>query len=87
MTTEYETRPTRLTVAPKGSAIFAERATHIEIDDEGGGEFVVIRQTGNDDKANTLRVDADEWEPLVAAVNRLLADIAKRAAAPEGAAR
>lgn len=87
MSAEYETRPTRLTVAPKGSAIFAERATHIEIDDEGGGEFVVIRQTGNDDNEHLLRVDVDEWEPLVAAVNRLLADIAKRAAAQEGAAR
>lgn len=87
MSAEYETRPTRLTVAPTGAAIFAERATHIEIDDEGGGEFVVIRQAGNDDKEYLLRVDADEWEPIVAAVNRLLADIAKRAAAPEGAAR
>lgn len=85
MSAEYETRTTRLTVAPKGAAIFAPRATHIEIDDEGGGEYVVIRQTGNDDKEYLLRVDADEWEPLCSAVNRLLADIAKRATAPEGA--
>ena len=87
MIAEYETRPTRLTVAPKVSAIFSERATHIEIDDEGGGEFVVIRQIGSDDKEHTLLVGLDEWEPLVAAVNRLLADIAKRADAQEGAAR
>lgn len=30
----YETRITRLTVLPKGEPLFAETATHIQIEDE-----------------------------------------------------
>lgn len=33
-----EVKVTRLTIVPKGEAIFCERATHIETQDEAAGE-------------------------------------------------
>ena len=71
MTMNHETRATRLTVAPKGEPIFSEKATHIELDDEAAGEFVVIEQCREDAKPGRVSFDFDEWPHIVAAVDRL----------------
>ena len=63
-----ETRTLALIVLPDGEPIFCERATRIEIDDEAGGEFVVLRQ--NED--GKITIDPSEWPLLRAAINRMV---------------
>ena len=67
----YETRITRLTVAPSDEPIFSEQATHIELDDEAGGEFVVLKQQREGENNNTVAFDFNEWNHIVAAVDRI----------------
>ena len=61
MTTEYEARITRVTVLPKNDDLWSERATEISIEDERGGEFVLIRQNGNHALNGEVRIDPEEW--------------------------
>ena len=60
----YKTRTTRTTVLPEGERIYSERATHVEISDEAGGEFVVLRQTEGE-----IRIDPQEWPCLRGAID------------------
>ena len=64
-----KTRITQLSVAPEGADLYDDRSTHIEIDDEGGGEFVTISQPDN---GVTIRIDPNEWPAIRAAVNKLI---------------
>ena len=67
-------RTTRIVVLPPGEPLFSELATEIEIQDEAGGEFVVIRQCRDTaDKAGEIKVDPEEWPELRAAVDRMVA--------------
>lgn len=68
--TQYETRPISWIVAPAGEPTFSERATIIEIDDEAGGEFVVIRQQTDEPHEQRIAIDVTEWPALRAAINR-----------------
>lgn len=69
--TTYETRITRLTVAPRGEATFSEQATHIEIDDEAAGEFVSVSQDRCNGKQCFL-IDPEEWPALRDAIDRMV---------------
>ncbi len=71
--TEYETRVTALTVAPKGEPTFSERATVISINDEAAGEFVEISQPALDG-LKKIALDCDEWPAIRDAVDRLIAE-------------
>ena len=42
--TRYEVRPIKWAMGPESSQLFSERVTVIELADEAGGEFVVVRQ-------------------------------------------
>jgi hypothetical protein len=64
-----ETRTLALVLLPDGEPIFHERATRIEIDDEGAGEFVVLHQ--HDGKA---KIDPSEWPALRDAIDRMVAE-------------
>lgn len=72
MTAPYETRVTRLTLTPKGTQIFDEGAMHVEIDDEAGGEFVILSQPGGE-RDGKVYIDPSEWPALRAAINRMVA--------------
>lgn len=63
----YQTRVTKMTILPEGEPIFSEWATHIEIDDEGGGELVVVSQENG-----KIRIDPEEWRPLREAINKMI---------------
>jgi hypothetical protein len=67
----YTVRPTRITIAPAGEPLFSEQATHVELDDEAAGEFVVIRQTSESSKAGSVAIDFAEWPLIVQAVETL----------------
>lgn len=69
-TDKFEERMTRLVIAPKGEPIFSERATTVEIDDESGGEFVVIYQHLGD--YGKIAIDPTEWPAIRAAVEKMI---------------
>ena len=69
---EYITRVTRLSVMLKGDPIYANSVTHIEIEDEAGGEFVVVKQQDDLIEPGEIRIALDEWEAIKAAVEQLL---------------
>lgn len=65
----YEIRIKSLIVAPVCEPIFSEKATEISIDDESGGEFIVIRQAFDHAQNGEIRINpGDELEQIFAAV-------------------
>ena len=73
---KYQTRITRLTVLPTGRPIFSEMATHVEIDDEAGGEFIRIGQQADGENDQAICIDGEEWPHIVEAVETMLKEIA-----------
>lgn len=71
---EYETVVTQVTVKPSGKTIFDLGVSHVKIDDEGGGMFVVVRQE-SDASRREIQIDPLEWEPLKAAIDRMVCEI------------
>jgi len=68
------TRMISLAVLPQGEPLYSERVTTVSIDDEAGGEFIVLSQSPDSGEMR-LAIDPDEWPHVVAAVERLLATI------------
>ena len=68
------TRITRLTVAPAGQPIFSESSTDLEIDDDGGGEFVKVLQ--HHSAPGEIRIDPAEWPVLREAIEQLVSSCA-----------
>lgn len=54
-------------------------ATNIKIDDDGGGEFIVLKQpfARTDLSASGIAISPDEWLTLKAAIEEMLAEIEK----------
>lgn len=71
----YETRITRLTLAPKGEGILSEQGTHIEIDDEGAGEFLRVHQECGAPTSKAVLINPEEWPQLKAAIEQMLKEI------------
>lgn len=69
----YQTRTTRLTVNKAGEPIYSELATHIEIVDEAGGEFILLCQcNGHGKDGQRIAIDpGEEWEAIKAAVDSI----------------
>lgn len=64
-----KTRTTRLTVSPEGADLYDDRSTHIEIYDEGDGEFIKVAQPhGSAD----IRIEPDGWLAIRAAIDKLI---------------
>lgn len=70
---EYETRIIQIAVLPKGEAIFCERATLIEIEDEAGGEFVRVSQHGIKTVNAEISIEPSEWLMLSAGITDMIA--------------
>lgn len=66
-----EIRITQLIVLPKGDSIFSEFATKVGLDDEAGGEFVVIEQSGAPDSGK-VRICVNEWPEIRRAIDRMI---------------
>jgi len=66
-------RTTQLTIGHENGQIFDEGTYTVTIDDEGGGEFVVIEEV-QDTGTGKIRVDATTWPELVRAVGQLLSE-------------
>ncbi|NCC29003.1 MAG: hypothetical protein EOM22_12895 [Gammaproteobacteria bacterium] len=70
---DYEARTTRIVVLPKGEELFCERATAIEIDGEGAGEYVKVSQTITD-RGDAILIDVAEWPHIRAAIDRMIGE-------------
>jgi len=64
---KLQSRITSIVVAPEDAPIFALEATTIKIEDEAGGEFVVVSQDGKG-----IAINPDEWPVIRAAINRMV---------------
>jgi hypothetical protein len=69
----YKSIPTSYSVFyEKENPIYGEYATHIEIDDEAAGGFIVLKQH-TDDGTMKIKLDKDEMEEVFRLANKLLA--------------
>lgn len=68
----YEIRTLAVVVKPPTESIFSDMASIIEITDEGGGEFVTVRQTHPN--AGEIRIDPTEWAHLRAAIDQMIGE-------------
>jgi hypothetical protein len=59
-------------VHPEGEPLFDESATHVAIDDEGGGYYLIITQFPDDPEPGQIRLDPDELEQVYFAAQQLL---------------
>ena len=64
-----KTRITQIAVAPEGAHLYDDRSTLVEIDDEGGGEFIKVSQPSC---AAEISFCLDEWPAIRTAVNKLV---------------
>ena len=51
-------------VHPEEEPLFDESATHVAIDDEGGGYYLIITQFPDDPEPGQIRLDPDELTRL-----------------------
>jgi DNA-binding protein YbaB len=63
-------RVTQLTVVADDKPIFDESATQVEITDEGGGEFVRIKQTCANE--GEVKIDPHEWDRVREAIDQMI---------------
>lgn len=64
---------TRICHVPEGEPIFHERATIIEIEDDAGGEYIVVSQPGDSTPGRgTIAISPGEWETLREAIDGMV---------------
>lgn len=66
-----ETRITSLIVLPEGEPIFSERATIVRIEDEAGGEYIVVSQDSIPGRGN-VAINPEEWPDIRDAIERMM---------------
>lgn len=72
-----ERRIKSVVVAPVDAPIFDERAWSVDIEDDAGGEFLVI-QCNDDQCANgQIRMDPEEWPAIRDAIEFMIAQVRK----------
>jgi archaeosine-15-forming tRNA-guanine transglycosylase len=74
---EYKKRVLSVVVLPEGEPVFSQYATTVAIDDEAGGEFVVVSQDGAMREAGSIAIDAQEWPALRDAIDLMIAECRK----------
>ena len=70
----YKTVPLKYSMFyEKDNPVFGESATHISIDDEAGGGYIVLEQFP-DDGPQKLRLDIDELKQILSVANKLMSE-------------
>ena len=67
----YRTIISQRRVIPSGTTFNGEGVTIIDMDGEGGGAFVTVRQEEGL-HTNEIRIDPEEWPAVRAAINRMV---------------
>ena len=57
---------------PDESPIFGDSSTHVMVDDDAAGPYLVLRQYGREAKVGEVRLDIDELESVMRAARRLI---------------
>ena len=57
---------------PDESPIFGDSSTHVIVDDESAGPFIVLRQFTDNSKLGEVRLDIAELEAVLRAARRLI---------------
>ena len=66
-------RTTRVSLMPDDAAIFEESVTHVYIDDEAAGEFVVVSQHDHSKVVeNKVAINPSEWPLLRKAIDQVV---------------
>lgn len=71
---DYITRVTRKTIVPKGEPIFSEMATHVSVRDDAAGEYIEIKQDGEEGN-RMVRFNPDEWQIVKTVVDEMFDEI------------
>lgn len=72
--TEYEIITLSLIVKPKGESIFCERATIVEMTDEGAGLFITLRQFNDECERGEIKFDLEEWPTIQESIGLMIAE-------------
>lgn len=72
---EYKERLLSVILLPHKAELFSETATTITIEDEGGGEFLIVEQTV--EPYGKIAINPDEWPAIRKSINRLISQIRK----------
>ncbi|MFA5630319.1 MAG: hypothetical protein WC997_02305 [Porticoccaceae bacterium] len=62
-------RVTQVVIAPEGADLYDERGLMVGMTDDGGGEFVIVRNCCGE---GSLRIEPEDWPGLRAAINRMV---------------
>ena len=73
MSETYHRRTLAVTVKPTTEPISSDRCTRIGIADNGGSEFVSVRQIASD--YNPIRIDPDEWPAIRDGIEHMIDEI------------
>jgi hypothetical protein len=57
---------------PNENPIYGDFLTHVTVEDEAAGPFVVVRQFGDEAKVGEVRLDLAELEAVLRAARRLI---------------
>ena len=62
-------RVTQITVGPEDCYLYSEWGHTVKIEDEGGGEFIVVKD--HCEEYGKIGIDIKDWPALRAAINRM----------------
>jgi len=68
------TRITRMHIVPEGEPIYTEMGYSVEIDDEAGGEFIVIKDGSTREKIG-VSIDPKDWPAVRDCVEQIIYSI------------
>jgi hypothetical protein len=57
---------------PDESPIYGESTTHVVVEDEAAGPYIVLRQFGEESKVGEVRLDLEELEAVLRAARMLI---------------
>ena len=69
----YLSTPLSISV-PTVNPIYGEGATHVTLEDEAGGPYIILRQCDDDSKVGEVRFDIEELREVLAAAEGLIKD-------------
>jgi hypothetical protein len=62
-------RITRMSVVPEDQSIFHDLVTHVKIDDEAAGEFIVVEQ-----ECGFIKFDVAEWPAIRETIEKMISN-------------
>ena len=67
----YQTRTISIAVMPTDDPIYSETVTTVSIEDESGGEFVIVDQSSGGNYGK-IAINPEEWPTLRNAIDKMI---------------